>query len=201
MNFDTETFISKINELKSDKNNNIELELLYLIDERNENKKQIENNSYRKFNLQQTIDISKQLIKKYSDETKIEYSINFITNDNKIRNVPYINGEQQKEKITFYEKKRIINNMFFISENNLPSYKLKISNEKRIKEFEIKECTFARIKLRHSSLIQNWRLDITLIKNVYNLNNIEEIKNMKNKMFNFNKCMSNLKLKYNCTNN
>ena len=78
MNFDTETFISKINELKSDKNNNIELELLYLIDERNENKKQIENNSYRKFNLQQTIDISKQLIKKYSDETKIEYSINFI---------------------------------------------------------------------------------------------------------------------------
>lgn len=192
MNFDTETFISKINELKSDKNNNIELELLYLIDERNENKKQIENNSYRKFNLQQTIDISKQLIKKYSDETKIEYSINFITNDNKIRNVPYINGEQQKEKITFYEKKRIINNMFFISENNLPSYKLKISNEKRIKEFEIKECTFARIKLRHSSLIQNWRLDITLIKNVYNLNNIEEIKNMKNKMFNFNKLENKL---------
>ena len=37
MNFDTETFISKINVLKSDKNNNIELELLNLIDDRNEN--------------------------------------------------------------------------------------------------------------------------------------------------------------------
>jgi hypothetical protein len=181
------TFINDINKLKSNLNNHIELELIYLIDNRSENKQKIlDNENYRIFNNVQTIDIAKQLIKKYNlnnTTNKIEYTINFITTDGKIRNVPYINGIQQKNNIIYYKKQKLNNNMIFINNDKLPSYKLKISNEKKIPEFDIKDCSFARIKLRYSIIVDNWRLDITLIKNIYNLTNIEEIKDKKNKMF------------------
>ena len=189
--FDINEFISKINDLKSNINNNIELELIFLIDKREEKNRLLDQEEYLLFDKKQTIELGKQLINKYNKDFHVECSINFITNDGKIRNVPYINNIQDKNNIKFYKKERLINNMFFINQNdnlNIPSYKLKLSNEKKINEFEIKECSFARIKLRYSTVINNWRLDITLIKNLYTLTNIEEIKKQKNIMFD---CMDN----------
>lgn len=169
-----EQFISNLSRLSVPKGSNLELELRFIIDSR----KQYDINS-KTYHLEQTIDIVKQLIKKYSkNPATIEQTINFIAGE-KIKQMNFVRGEQQKDKHSYYSKTRIIEPIFF-AHSNLPAYRLNVSYETAIPEFPIKDTSFARVRLRYCISLGDWRLDITLVKNVSSFSNPAILKDAKN---------------------
>lgn len=134
--------------------------------------------------LNENITLAKRIITYYKkNNSTIEQSINFIKNvdDNtsNIKFIPFIDGIKQENKYKHYQKKKIINPI--IVQGNI-NYKLSLSIEKPIEEFDIKECNIARIKLRYSISLPQWRLDITLTCS-NTLNNSQIIINKKKDLF------------------
>lgn len=172
--------INKIPKIIIPDKTNLELECRFSIDDR-----KIEKNKGKKFSVLDTIKIAKYIISNNSDyKHEISQSINFIKGLNLIKQISFINGIQQKNKQLHYSKESIINPLIVIdTNNNSPNYKITLSFEKEIDEFNISDCKNARIKLRYSIFIKQWRLDITLVKNIENLSNSQELKNFKEEIF------------------
>lgn len=171
-----EELFEKISAVDVPKKSTLELELRFIIDSR----KKVDVYS-KTYHTDETIQIAKRLIAKYGkNPATVEQSINFIAGD-KIKQMVFIRGEQQKDKQQFYRKTRLIEPMFFVH-NSLPAYRLNVSYETPIDEFSLKEATIARIRLRYCITIDNWRLDITLIKNVESFSNPAILKSSKTAM-------------------
>jgi SAM-dependent methyltransferase len=158
------------------KNTNLELELRFIIDSR----KPYDVNT-KTYSTDLTIDLAKKLIDKYKTNTcTVEQSINFIA-DSKVKQMIFIRGEQQKSAHTYYKKTKIIEPVYFLH-NTLPAYRLNVNYETPIDEFTIKDAKIARIRLRYTITIENWRLDLTLVKNVESFSNPAILKQAKNTM-------------------
>lgn len=154
----------------------MELECRFYIDERQESKQK-----RKRYSSTETIQLTKNIINHYlkkGNQCSIEQSINFINGQN-IKQLVFINGKQQKDKKFHYIKNRIINPIIVHDD---PLYRINVSFEKEIPEFNVKDCQFAKIKLRFSIIVDSWRLDITLVKNVKTLSNPKEIKSAKSRM-------------------
>jgi len=156
----------------------LELEIRYGIDERSPGGLR-----KNKFNPLQAVEFLKSIINFYLKKKvtcSIEQSINFISKDNNIKRLLFINGKQDKNLVTYYNKNPLINPVNVIDN---PPYKITLSYEKKISEFSINDCIRARIKLRFTIILnKKWRIDITLIKGIDNLTNILDIKTKKAKM-------------------
>ena len=163
----------------------LELEARYSIDERKK-----ESGKVRRWSPHETITLAKNIITRLKDKkSSVEQTINFIKQiDEKhtqhIKQVKFINGEQQKDSQVHYMKIPIMKPMLFLyntTENN-PQFKLTASFEKILDSFELSQCSKARIKLRYSIELGVWRLDITLVKNLETLINAADIKHAKQTM-------------------
>lgn len=171
-----EQFISNLSRCEVPKGSNLELELRFIIDSRKHY-----DISSKTYHTEQTIDIAKQLIKKYQkNPATIEQTINFIAGE-KIKQMNFIRGEQQKDKHTYYSKTRVIEPMFFLH-STLPAYRLNVSYETPIPEFSVKDATLARVRLRYCISLGDWRLDITLVKNVTSFSNPATLKDAKSSL-------------------
>lgn len=163
----------------------LELEARYSIDERKK-----ESSRVKRWSPHETITIAKNIITRLADKKcTVEQTINFIKqadarNAQHIKQVKFINGEQQKDLQLHYMKVPIMKPILFLynaTENN-PQFKLTASFEKTIDSFDLAQCSKARIKLRYSIELGVWRLDITLIKNLETLINTADIKHAKTTM-------------------
>jgi SAM-dependent methyltransferase len=167
---------AKLSRIDIPKKSVLELELRFIIDARK--KYDVFSKTYH---LEETITLAKQLITKYkTNPCNVEQTINFIAQD-KVKQMVFVRGEQQKDKQTFYKKTRIIEPIFFVH-NSLPAYRLNVSYETPIEEFALKEATLARVRLRYTINLGDWRLDITLVKNVESFSNPAILKGAKSSM-------------------
>lgn len=148
----------------------VEIELRFLIDSRRSTDIPVKMHSPNEVKQ-----IVEQLINKYSKQKHyIEQTINFISNDT-IKQLVFVNGEQDKNKLTHYSKHSLIKPIYLTSDY-APAYKLSISTETQAEPFEVKLAQLARIKLRYSIEISDiWRLDITLVKQIMSLSNMSEL--------------------------
>ena len=171
------TFFTKLRKFEVVKDQSIELELKFTIDGRKDYPVTVKTK-----NVEEIIEIIKNLLKKYSKyESQIEQTINFIDDKNRIAQVLFIKGQQQSTK-TYYSKESIIKSIFLVH-NYYPAYKLSVSYETKILEFPIKDAKIARIKFRYSIILDKFRIDITLVKNVDNpTTNFSTLKEYKDKL-------------------
>lgn len=154
----------------------LEIELRFIVDQRK--KEEVYSPTYTP---EQSESIAKQLIEKYKDKpSSISQTINLIAED-AIKQLVFINGEQDKSRAAYYSKTKIVKPMIFLH-NNLPAYKLNASFETPIEEFSVSKATLARIKLRYSIELGDWQLDITLVKSVVDLSNPIALKTARNAM-------------------
>ncbi len=169
---------TKIGRIQPQNGAKVEIEIRYFIDERK--RADIYCNTY---NTEKTIDIAKKVIAKYKDKpSSISQTINFIGNEN-IKQMSFLNGEQQKDKLTHYRKERIIRPML-LTHNTLPMYRFSASFETPIPEFSIASATMARIRLRYTIIISDeWQLDLTLVKQISDFSNPIKLKSAKTQMF------------------
>lgn len=175
---DFNILFDKIGSIKPQDDSKLEIEVRYFIDERK--KANIYCTMYSK---EKTIDIAKKLIEKYKDKPSvISQTINFISNEN-IKQMVFLNGEQQKNKLTHYKKTKIINPML-CTHNTLPMYRFAASFETPISEFSVTAATMARIRLRYTMHInKEWQLDLTLVKNLDDFSIPDKLKSIKSQMF------------------
>jgi hypothetical protein len=169
--------IKTIPRIRIPNNTELELECRFSIDERKAEKAKI-----RRLNPSETTRLVKNIITDHiSKKTPcfIEQSINFIKNNTNIKQLIFINGIQKKNLLKHYKKERLINTLIVLDN---PSYKISLSFEHKLPEFNILECQSARIKLRFSIVLEPWRLDITLIRKVNTLSNPKLLKDNKTKM-------------------
>jgi len=111
----------------------------------------------------------KTILDKCKGEMSLEQSVNFIYN-NKIRQLLFIDGK--KKHTSFVEKKQLIN-------KKSPLYKLVLSTENKISEFNADLTTLVRIKLRLSifpSELEGWRVDFTMTKNLTDMKKVKPAK-------------------------
>lgn len=155
----------------------LELECRFNIDER-----RIGKQHGRRFSPAETVRLAKHIIAKSISSNytcEIEQSINFIHSNKGIKQMMFIDGVQQKDKHNHYHKEKIINPINVL---DAPVYRIALSFEHPIEEFSIKECEMARIRIRFSITIGNWRYDITLVRVLNSLTNADELKEDKSKM-------------------
>lgn len=154
----------------------LELEIRYDIDERKPG-----GNRRNKYSPIETTKLLKRIISSHVKKSNcsIEQSINFMCDNNYIKRLMFVNGVQDKSQLAHYEKQRLINPM---QVDSRPGFKLTLSFEKTLPSFSIKTCNTARIKLRFSIELVDWRIDITLIKIVPNLSNPQDLKANKARM-------------------
>ncbi len=151
------------------KNSVLELELRLSVDKRT--------NKINKFDKYDTLKFAKKLIEKYkNNKAELHQSINFIKNNNDIKQVVFVNGIQEKKLNVCYHKHSLLNN--FVVLGSLP-YKIKLSYEEKLDEISMEQCSLARFRNRYSIYLNNWRLDITLIKNLLSLSNSDDIKKIR----------------------
>ena len=163
--------------IKVPKNAELELEIRYNVDERKPG-----GNRRDKFSPVESVRLLKNIITDHlakGSSCSIEQSINFVSDENNIKQMIFVNGVQDKSLMSHYEKERIIQPM---QVEGSPSYKLTLSFEKKLPEFSVKSCQSARIKLRFSIELDNWRIDITLVKLVQTMSNPQDLKSGKSKM-------------------
>ena len=172
-----QNFLNNIHIIKVPKDANFEIEARILIDGRK--KYDIPNKT---FNTDQTIDIAKKLINKYNKNQKhVNQSINFLK-DEYVKQMTFIKGEQQKDKLIHYKKNSLIHPVFLVHDTN-PAYRLAFTFEIPIDEFPLKDAKNARIRLRYVIQINElWKLDITLVKVINDLSNPTLLKSEKTAM-------------------
>ena len=126
-------------------------------------------------------DTFKKLISSVDGEKTMEQSINFISQGlevNRICQLSFVNGVK---KTSSYMSKSIIERSP-LTEGLIP-FKVVLSHEKEIPNFDINISKFARIKLRLSvrpKELPGWRIDFTLVKSVTNIKS--DLKKDKNNM-------------------
>lgn len=170
--------LEKLGYIKQIPNANIEIEVRFFIDERK--KKDLPGIN---FSAVKTAQIAKDLINKYKGKSsKITQTINFMDDEN-IKQMVFIDGEQQKDLMSFYKKDKIINSLYLAHAVH-PTYKLDAAYEVKIPEFSTLKAKFGRCRLRYTIVLsKNWQLDITLVKNITDLTNANKIKSIKTEMF------------------
>jgi ubiquinone/menaquinone biosynthesis C-methylase UbiE len=159
------------------KNTELELEIRYNLDERKPGGSRRD-----KLSTVKAINVLKRIITHHltkGSNCSIEQSINFITADNRIKQLVFIDGVQDKAQLKHYQKTKLIN---AIQVMGTPSYKFTLSFEKAIGVFPTRDCSGARIKLRFSIELDVWRIDITLVKPIDSLSNPHVLKSSKTKM-------------------
>jgi hypothetical protein len=158
---------------------NLELECRFSIDERKQ-----EFTKSKRYSASDSIKIAKAIIKDTSEyKHELDQSINFIRESGGIKQVPFVDGEQKKDKHFHYVKTPLINPLIVSdNDNEFPTYKITLSFERQIEEFSIKDCQSARIRLRYSIYAGQWRFDITLLRYIKSLTNPQELKSAKQEM-------------------
>lgn len=170
---------------------NLEFELRLLLDARL-NKPRFVKGGYSVNELTDNIKIFiDQLIEVKGTISRIEQSINFISNLDDSSNIIQLNynkGVQDKSGRKFIGKKKLIAPIY-VTGKGIP-YKISLSDEYDVEEFSVSSCDLVRFKLRISiepggklKQFAGWRIDITLVKTVDNPKNIPLIKTIKNKLF------------------
>jgi ubiquinone/menaquinone biosynthesis C-methylase UbiE len=168
--------LAKLGRVLPDAKSHLEIELRYFIDERK--KSDIFSQSYPP---DRAIAIAKELIGKYKDKpTVVSQSINFLNNGN-VKQMIFLNGEQQKDKLTHYKKTPIISPINFVH-RVMPAYRLAAGFETPIEPFPIASATLARIRLRYTITLDEWQVDITLVKTISDFSNPITLKSAKNTM-------------------
>lgn len=135
----------------------------------------------RQLSPSETTRLAKNIINDHlskQTQCEIEQSINFIKSDKTIKQLIFINGKQDKNRQKHYKKNKITNSLIIVAN---PTYKIALSLEESVTPFDIITCHIARIKLRFSIILEPWRLDITLIKQVPDFVNPSIIKEYKSK--------------------
>lgn len=168
---------NKIGNIAPVNDSNLEIEVRYFVDERK--KADVFSKTYPPDMVRE---ITKRLLQKYSDRpASISQTINFVADD-KIKQMTFINGIQQKDLITHYKKKKIINPMILLH-NSLPAYRFTASFETPIEEFSVTKASLARIRLRYTiKITDEWQLDITLVKNITDFSNPTSLTTAKSNM-------------------
>lgn len=134
--------------------------------------------------LPKNIDL-KELYSKFEqikDKKEISQTINFIKEESqlsKIKELYFIDGEQQKDKKRFYSKKRLLKPVFI----NSNDYDLKLTLAEENKIEEVNDYNIIRFKNRISYVISEWRIDFTFVTTSYS-KDVQTIKEIKTKMFN-----------------
>ena len=171
--------IETINNYHIPKNSQLEIECRYMLDERKQGLK------ISHFSLKESRRIIENLIKntdvKSVKSVDIEQTINFIKDSNQIKQLVFMDGVQQKNEQKFYKKVKIANPVF-CKFGYLIGFKFSASYEEKIPEFPTADCSHARIRLRYSIKMIDWNVDITLVKNLENLADIELTKKFKKQM-------------------
>ncbi len=116
-----------------------------------------------------TYDIFKEffnnLLKEYKNTAEISQTINFINTQNEgtsnIRTLYFVDGVQKETK--YFEKSRKYN-INYIDFNKNFIYKLTISKENEISDVLIDSFAMVRIKKRTTFVIENWKIDLTIVK-------------------------------------
>lgn len=167
----------KVGSILPAKDSKLEIEVRYFIDERK--KADVYSKTYPPDVVQE---ITKRLILKYADRpVSISQTINFIADEN-IKQMTFINGEQQKDLLIHYKKKKIIKPIILLH-NNLPAYRFTANFETHIEEFSVTKASIARIRLRYTIRVSDeWQLDITLVKNITDFSNPAKLKTAKSNM-------------------
>jgi SAM-dependent methyltransferase len=167
------SLIDKISRIIPPDNSSLEIEARYFIDERKHN--DVKSKTY---SPEAAIQIAKSLIKKYGkNPSVIQQSINFIFGEN-IKQLVFVNGEQQKDKQTHYKKTKIISPLLLLH-NTLPAARFAVNFETSIDEFSVTKAQLARIRLRYSIQIEPWKLEITLTKTINDFSNPAILKSAK----------------------
>ncbi len=168
------SFINMFNSINNTNNPKIfnELEIKLLYDQRIKRPKFASLTDYTY--------LLKSMIK---SDVKTEQTINFIKNGKDcmfIKQFVYENGIRDKDKTNFYRKKSLCRPFYMIKQGNIPC-KITLNEETVITEdmgFD-----FIRFRVRQSTIIGEWRLDITYV-NTLNSHNIVQIKKYRDDMFN-----------------
>jgi hypothetical protein len=158
-------------------NSTLELECRFAIDDRKKSDRR-----GKRYNATTTIAIAKALIKEHIEaKCEVQQSINF-TSDKSVKQLVFINGEQQKNKQVHYIKMPLIDPIFVLCNDNEPEYKVALAFETQVDEFPISSCNYGRVRLRYVIYLPQWRIDLTLVKNITSINNPAEIKSIKTNM-------------------
>jgi SAM-dependent methyltransferase len=172
-----EELVNQIPKIKVPDKTNLEIECRFII----ATKHTYEN--VKVYRIDEIIKLAKSIINlEYKHE--IEQSINFLKNigdqkdSSKIQQIKFVNGVKDPNYL-YYMKYHIMNPIFVLG--SMP-YRIVASFEQTINSFPTSECEIARIKLRNSTYIGNWRIDITLVKNIPNFNNPAQLKAYKEEM-------------------
>lgn len=172
-----ENFIDTVKLIDVPIGSTLELECRFSIDDRKPNNKR-----GQRYTASATISIAKALIKQYIDSNcSIQQSINFIS-DKQTKQMVFINGLQQPNKHIHYTKRQLAEPLFVLSKDDMPEYKIALSFESLVDEFPISVCNFARARLRYVIILDEWRIDLTLVKNITSISNSIDVKTVKNKM-------------------
>ena len=162
-----------------------EFEMRFLIDRRG-NKNADVHAHYR--NEADTIQIAEFLMEKYKDKPQTqEKSMNWIYDEKGesfiCKNIYDKAGKRIARE--FYKKKKLLAPLFFISrDEKYPSYKCGVSHEEKLsKPFDLKQCKKIRLKFRNSIQLTNWRIDITIVREITDLSNTTTIEQFRNNMF------------------
>lgn len=158
-------------------NTALEIECRFVIDERLHGK-----HRSKKLGPTETIALAKQIIRDAQanrNTCEMEQTINFICDDSSIKQLVFVNGIQQKDKVRHYQKEVLTNAIFVLQQ---PAYKIAVAFEHQIKPFDVTRCGTARIRLRFSITRDLWRYDITLVRQLNTLSNPADLKENKAQM-------------------
>ena len=172
-------FITGINNIIIPSNSTLEIECRYNIDIR------FLNSDFFKFLIQSldspaTIEQSINFIKKSNFAKPYKDHKDHKEHTNIIKQVVFIDGEQQKDKTIHYHKEKLIHPFIIKGTNDIP-FKLSASFEVKDSSFEFNDVDTARIRLRLCIIKKNWRIDIGLIR-THKMAGFEELKSIKNSM-------------------
>lgn len=168
--------LDKIGRIIPSGNSKIEIELRYFLDERK--KADVVSRMYP---ADQVILLAKDLITKYKNKpSAVSQTINFM-NGRDVKQMVFINGEQQKDKMIHYTKTPVLSPITMLH-RSLPAYRLAVGFETPIKEFAVSSAERARIRLRYTITLDEWQIDITLLKTIEDFSNPANLKTAKNTM-------------------
>ena len=118
-------------------------------------------------------------------EASISQTINFIetkANFMTVKQLHYVNGVQDPSKKSFYTKQSLMPPIYLTSSDK-PAFKIGLNRE--IPQQDAPDIfDIVRFRFRYSVDIPNWRMDLTLVKELRDTTNISQLKNIRDKLFN-----------------
>jgi SAM-dependent methyltransferase len=157
-------FVEEISRLIQPAGSNIEFECRFDLD-------WTKPNARFRYGQSDIIRVAKRIVGHFSETKKcqIEQTINLVCQNekggSKVKQLVFVDGVQDRSKQNHYSKIPITNPVYAMGANNLPGYKMQCSLETPIKPFDAEKCP-TRVRLRFSVDLDDWRLDLTLVKDV-----------------------------------